>query len=335
MLEWQWPWAFALLPLPLLVRWVLRPMPVRDAALRVPHLQPFMQEGGVGGHVGLREHRSLWLPLLIWCCLLLAAARPQWLGEAMELPVSGRDLMMAVDLSGSMEVEDFELSGRMVNRLVATQVVGSEFIQRREGDRIGLILFGEQAYLQAPLTFDRQTVTTLLQEAAIGLAGDSTSIGDAIGLAIKRLRDPEQEQRVLILLTDGANTSGELSPIKAAELANDNGLRIYTIGIGADEMIVRSLFGNRRVNPSANLDELTLQNIAETTGGRYFRARDMAELNRIYGYIDELEPVSQEKQLFRPTTELYHWPLALAVLMTLMALLWNLRGRKLWRLRHG
>jgi Ca-activated chloride channel family protein len=245
--------------------------------------------------------------------LVLACARPQWLGEPIEQAISGRDLMMAVDLSRSMEAQDFILNKRPVDRLTAIKAIASDFINRRVSDRIGLILFGTQAYLQTPLTFDRKTVQTLLNEAVIGLAGDNTAIGDAIGLAVKRLKNQPDNSHVLILLTDGANTAGEVTPLKAAELAAANKLKIYTIGIGADEMLVPSLFGNRKVNPSQDLDEKTLIKIAESTGGYYYRARNTDELNNIYMRLDELEPVEKDKQYFRPRTELYMYPLALAL----------------------
>jgi Ca-activated chloride channel family protein len=250
-----------------------------------------------------------------------AAARPRWVGEQLELPVSGRDLMLAVDLSGSMEIEDFVIDGDAVDRLTATKYVASDFIARRNGDRLGLILFGRNAYLQTPLTFDLTTVRTLLLESVIGLAGKETAIGDAIGLAIKRLKDNDEQSRVLILLTDGANTAGEVTPLKAAELAATHGLKIYTIGIGADEMIRRTLFGRQRVNPSRDLDEKTLRAIAEQTGGQYFRARDTAELERIYTQLDELEPVEAEQQTFRPVQALFVWPLAAALAISTLVVL--------------
>lgn len=318
MIHFAWPWLWLLLPLPWLVRVLLPPLPPRDdAALRVPFARDFTPAGG-GARTTARAGWPLWLALLAWGLLVASATRPQWLGEPVELPVSGRDLMLAVDLSGSMEVEDFQLQGKVVNRLVATKAVASEFIDRRVGDRLGLILFGQQAYLQTPLTFDRQTVKQLLLESAIGLAGKETAIGDAIGLAVKRLRDHPVDSRVLILLTDGANTAGEVSPLKAAELAADVQLKIYTIGIGADEMVVRSLFGSRRVNPSQDLDEKTLTTIAEKTGGRYFRARNIEQLQQIYALLDELEPVDDDSQYFRPTRALYPWPLGGALLFGLM-----------------
>ena len=166
---------------------------------------------------------------------------------------------------------------------------------------------------------------TLLNESVIGLAGDNTAIGDAIGLAVKRLKNQAANSRVLILMTDGANTAGEISPLKAAELAAASHLKIYTIGIGADEMIVRSLFGNRKVNPSRDLDENTLVKIAESTGGRYFRARNADELNNIYMLLDELEPVEKDKQYFRPRSELYIWPLSLALVLVTVICLSRLR----------
>src|SRR5690606_33514544 len=199
-----------------------------------------------------------------------AAARPQWLGEPQDVPRSGRDLLLAVDTSGSMSIEDMQLAGRAVPRFTAIQAIAADFVRRREGDRVGLILFGSRAYLLVPLTFDLKTIAAQLTGSAIGLAGRETAIGDAVGLAVKRLRDRPQEQRVLVLLTDGVNTAGELDPDKATELAVANDLRIYTIGIGADRLRVDSLFGSRVVNPSADLDEAMLTRMAEATGGRYF-----------------------------------------------------------------
>ncbi len=333
MIQFEWLWAFAALPLPLLLRLLLpAAKSQQDAALRVPFIEDFQNIGARAIRFKQR-HWPLLLASLAWLCLVTAAARPQWLGEPIELPTSGRDLMLAVDMSGSMDTPDFQLGGRVVNRLEATQAIAGEFIQRRVGDRVGLILFGEQAYLQTPLTFDRDTVRTLLYEAVIGLAGQATAIGDAIGLMVKRLGDAPTTDQVMILLTDGANTAGEVAPLKAAELAADKGLKIYTIGIGADEMVVQSLFGRQRVNPSADLDEDVLTAIADTTGGRYFRARDTEELKQIYNLIDQLELTEQEAQVFRPLQALYVYPLGAAMaLATLLILALSLPGL---RRRHG
>ena len=317
MISFQWPWLGLLLPLPFVLRWLLPPKPkAEQAALIVPFLDDFPSGAS---HTISRE--TLW-PLRVagfaWIFLVIACTRPQWLGDPLELAVNGRDLMLAVDVSGSMEEKDFIIDNKRYDRLTATKYVVSDFVQRRIGDRLGLILFGTHAYLHVPLTFDRKTVQTLLNEAFIGITEDEpqTSIGDAIGLAVKRLQDEKADSRVLILLTDGANTAGELTPLKAAEIAAEHQLKIYTIGIGADEILVRSLFGTRRVNPSADLDEKTLRAIAEKTGGRYFRARNTEELEQIYQLLDELEPVEKDKQFFRPRSELYAWPLGLALALT-------------------
>ncbi len=327
MLSFAWPWAFVALPLPFLA-WRLLPeaTTLQEAGLRVPALSRYSILTGRAETEQLLNWR-LWVAALAWILLVTAAARPEYIGEELDVPVSGRNLMLAVDLSGSMDQKDFELGATRVDRLTATKAVASDFINRREGDRIGLILFGERAYLQVPLTLDRTTVTTLLMEAFIGLAGEKTAIGDAITLAVKRIHEQEQDggEQVLILLTDGANTAGEVEPIKAAELARQVGLRVYTIGIGAEQLEVSSLVGGRRrINPSADLDEATLTQIAEITGGRYFRARDTAGLQDIYRLVDELEPVEEPEAGFRPVRSLFFVPLAgayaLAVLMCLASL---------------
>ncbi|RLB73476.1 MAG: BatB protein [Deltaproteobacteria bacterium] len=331
MIHFVWPWAFILLPLPWLIYKFWPPaLAAEEAALWVPTLAPF---AGVQHQRSRRKGRwQLPLALCCWLLLLGATARPQWLGDPIELPVSGRNLLLAVDLSGSMQTEDFYLDGETVNRLTALKAVAGKFIQQRVGDRLGLILFGDQPYVQVPLTFDRRTVEQLLDEAAIGLAGQKTAIGDAIGLAVKRLDGGAGEEQVLILLTDGANTAGQLKPLKAAELAAAEGLKIYTIGLGAETMEVRGFFFNQTVNPSADLDEETLTAIAQQTGGRYFRARDTNQLAKIYAELDRLEPVERDHNVYRPISELYPWPLGLVLFFSLLLLLLpQLPQRTGWR----
>ena len=326
MIDFEWPWLILLLPLPYFVYRFAEPVDASPgSALRVPFLEDFI--GAVADERGKSSLWFLWIAVVAWLLLILSGMRPQWSGGLIEVPVSGRELMLAVDLSGSMEQRDFVLRGRKVDRLTATKQVAGDFIERRIGDHIGLILFGERAYLQAPLTFDRETVKTLLHESVIGLAGKATAIGDAIGLAVKRLRERDESQRVLVLLTDGANTAGVVEPLEAAELARKEGLKIYTIGVGADEALERSLFGFRKVNPSADLDEVALKEIADLTGGVYFRARDVEELEKIYALIDELEPIEQDVQKFRPRKSLYHWPLAIALSLGLLLITMKIRGR--------
>jgi Ca-activated chloride channel family protein len=317
-----WPWLLLLAPLPWLLRLLLPASPSGDLqALRVPWFSAV-----AGGKAGWM--RRPWLALvaaLIWLLLLFAASRPQWIGEIESLPVSGRDLLLAVDISGSMDTQDMILNRTAVNRLKVVKKVAGEFIKRRHGDRVGLILFGSRAYLQTPLTFDTETTATLLDESEIGLAGRETAIGDAIGLAVKRLRDDAASDRVLVLLTDGANTSGEVQPLQAAEFAARDGLTVYTVGVGADEMMVQDFFGSRVVNPSADLDEDTLRTIAEQTGGRYFRARDAKGLEKIYEILDELEPVESDVEIIRPVDELFYWPMGLAYALALLAALFSIR----------
>ena len=328
-----WPWMLLALPLPLLSRAILSPVTEsQEAGLKVPNFKGFAVLTNRAKSEQLMNWR-VWLAVIAWILLVLAAARPERIGDELDVPVSGRNLMLAVDLSGSMDAKDFELGNRRVDRLTATKAVASDFIERRKGDRIGLILFGERAYLQVPLTLDRETVKILLMEAFIGLAGEKTAIGDAITLAVKRIHDQEAigEEQVLVLLTDGANTAGEIDPVKAAELAQQIGLRIYTIGIGAEQMEVPSVTGGlRRVNPSADLDEETLTAIAELTDGQYFRAKDTAGLQDIYRLLDELEPVDEPEAGFRPVKSLYYWPLAGALVLTVFLCVMSLlQGIKL------
>jgi Ca-activated chloride channel family protein len=317
-----WVWLLLLLPLPwLLRRWLSAAPRGGTLALRVPWFRSVSDSGASW----MRQPLLAAAAGLAWALLMLAAARPQWVGEIETLPITGRDLLLAVDISGSMDTQDMMLAGRNVNRLAMVKKVAGEFIERRKGDRVGLVLFGSRAYLQTPLTFDTETTAILLAESEIGLAGRETAIGDAIGLAVKRLRQDAASERVLILLTDGANTSGEVEPLQATEFAAREGLRIYTVGVGADEMMVRDFFGTRLVNPSADLDEDTLRAIAERTGGAYFRARDAADLARIYQKLDELEPVESDQEAVRPVDELFYWPLAAALLVALAALAYMLR----------
>lgn len=317
-----WPWLLLLAPVPWLLRLLIPALTSNDLqALRVPWFS--FVAGGKGGW--MRKPLLAFVATLVWLLLVVAASRPQWVGEIESLPVTGRDLLLAVDISGSMDTQDMILNNQAVNRLKVVKKVAGEFIQRRHGDRVGLILFGSRAYLQTPLTFDTETTATLLDESEIGLAGRETAIGDAIGLAVKRLRDDAAADRVLVLLTDGANTSGEVQPLQASGFAARDGLTVYTVGVGADEMMVQDFFGSRVVNPSADLDEDTLRAIAEQTGGRYFRARDARSLEKIYEILDELEPVESDVEIIRPVDEWFYWPLGAAYLLALIAALVSIR----------
>jgi Ca-activated chloride channel family protein len=323
MIEWLWPWVVVLLPLPWLVRRFAPPARSQDAALRAPFFSEWETlSAGQGKQVQGANQLPVILIWLLWICLLISAARPVWIGDPIELPNSGRDLMLAVDISGSMRIEDMQVGQAVARRIDAVKQVGADFIARRVGDRLGLILFGSNAYVQSPLSFDTATVKRFLLEAQIGFAGQETAIGDAIGLAVKRLKERPAESRVLVLLTDGADTASTVTPLDAARLAQNLGIRIYTIGIGADELTLPGLFGSsfgsRQVNPSADLDEEGLQEIASLTGGRYFRARDPQELANIYALLDQLEPVEQSSSTYRPRQALGYLPLTLALILSFL-----------------
>jgi Ca-activated chloride channel family protein len=322
MFEFAWWMLLFTLPLPLLV-YLLIPAKAKTSqvALYFPHVSQ-LQQGNKPSNK--RSAPKFFIMSLAWIALVLACARPIWFGEPISIPSEGRDLMLAVDLSGSMQQTDMLVNGQQVDRLDMVKSVMDSFIERRVGDRIGLILFADTAYLQTPLTFDRSTVNQLLDESVIGLVGDSTAIGDAIGLAVKRFSQKERSNRVLVLLTDGRNTAGNITVEQSLELAIANKVTIYSIGVGAEEQIQNSFFGQRRVNPSMDLDERTLIEISRKTGGEYFRARSADELEQIYGLLDVLEPVEGTEQTLRPRMELYYYPMlasfALAGLLALLPL---------------
>ncbi|MCL1141608.1 vWA domain-containing protein [Shewanella gaetbuli] len=311
MLSFSWPLVFLLLPLPFFIR-------QSKTVDQGGHLQLPGASQSITQQSQRKVSRSRKLYWLMWLGLLCAIARPQWLGEPIELPSQGRDLMMAVDLSGSMQIEDMVIDGRVVNRFSLIQHVMADFIERRNGDRLGLILFADHAYLQAPLTQDRRSVAKFLNDAQIGLVGKQTAIGEAIALAVKRFDQVEESNRVLILLTDGTNNAGNINPELAADIAAKRNVTIYTIGVGADILERRTIFGKERVNPSMDLDEAQLQNLANKTNGQYFRARNTEELEKIYQTIDQLEPVSREQLSYRPKKEWFYWPLLLSLLCSIL-----------------
>lgn len=306
MIHFEWPWMLLSAPLPwLFARWLPPARPL-GAALFLPFAAQ------VGPRLAPATPRAprwrLLLFMLVWALMLLAAARPQWLGEPQPVETTGRRLLLAVDTSGSMAAQD--MAGRM-SRLQVVKSVAGDFIRRRHGDQVGLIMFGTRPYLQAPLSTDLDTIGQFLEEASIGMAGPATALGDAIGLALKRLqaeRNAEgaapdaQRETVLVLLTDGSSNAGEMPPLPAARLAAAQRLRIYTIGVGSEE--------------DSDLDEDTLKAIANDTGGAYFRATDAAALQQAYALMDQLEPAAAQDRWVRPSDEWFAWPLALALLLS-------------------
>ncbi len=314
MIHLEWPWMLLAAPLPwLFARW-LPPARPRAAALFLPFAAQLAQRTAPA--TARAPRWRLLLFALVWALMLAAAARPQWLGEPQPVATTGRRLLLAVDTSGSMAAQD--MAGRMSRLQVVKQVAG-DFIRRRHGDQVGLIMFGTRPYLQAPLSTDLDTINQFLDEASIGMAGPATALGDAIGLALKRLqaeRDNDRDsdrnsegaapdarrQTVLVLLTDGSSNAGEMPPLPAARLAAAQHLRVYTIGVGSDD--------------DSDLDEDTLKAIANETGGAYFRATDAAALQQAYALMDQLEPAAAQDRWVRPSDEWFAWPLALALLLS-------------------
>lgn len=324
MFEFTYLWLFLLIPLPFIARHFL-----------TAHKRPFTQlwlplaNGLLADQNTTKQHYfNKALPWLIWVLLLTALAKPIWYGQPIRLQQKSRNMIVAIDLSGSMHLADMRLNGQQVDRLTLIKSLLTDFIATRKGDRLGLILFADHAYLQTPLTFDLRTISTMVNKSQIGLVGIQTAIGEAIALANKRFIENKNKQRVLILLTDGANTAGVVGPIKAAKQAAKDHITIYTIGIGADVMIEHTLFGNKRVNPSSDLDTAELTKISTMTGGQYFRARNQQDLSNIYKKINQLEPIKAGFLEFRPTKNLFYWPLSGAfALLILSFILFRLRRR--------
>ena len=317
MFELALPLVFIILPLPLLIWFLVPEAPnFMPAALKVPFFNALVgaidkkkSEAAFGGKIILL--------FIIWFLLLLALSGPRFVGKPQPLAREGYNIMLALDLSGSMELTDMTMHGRKASRLAVVKHAAKEFVKERTGDKIGLILFGSNAYLQTPLTYDHNNVLQRIDDATVGLAGKTTSIGDAIGLSVKRLQSVPKSGRIIILLTDGVNNSGVLAPLKAALLAHGENIKVYTIGLGSEASTgtLDGLFFN--MNATADLDEDTLKEVAKITGGRYFRATDSKSLQNIYKIINQIVAVSQDQATIRPQHDYYPWPLALGMLLFL------------------
>ena len=313
-IEFVWWWALILLPLPLLV-YKLLPQESQQAEIKLAYLPDNTHSNKP------KQKLQKTLSIAIWTLLIIACARPVWFGDPIEFQPKYRDLMLVVDLSGSMQKEDMNLDGEFTDRLTAVKKVLSDFVAKRKGDRLGVVLFGNHAYLQTPLTADRQAVIQQINQTVIGLVGQNTAMGDGIGLGTKTFVDSNAPQRVMVLLSDGGNTAGVLDPIEAAEIAKKYNATIYTVGVGAGEMMVKEFFMTRKVDTAADLDEKTLTQIAEVTGGQYFRARDAEQLEAIYETINQLEPVSSDTQTWRPQSEWFRYPLSAALGLSVLLFL--------------
>lgn len=309
------PYAFVLLALIPLVMWYRRRhRPVAMAATAVQSVND------IGPSPALTLRRMM--PLLYYLMLILlvtALARPQWGTRRMPVTTEGVNIILAMDLSGSMGAMDFSHNGRPITRLRAVKMVVRDFIAQRGGDRIGLVVFGSQAYTQLPLTQDYQTIAAILDRLEIGAAGPNTAIGDAIGISLKRIADIKSRANVIILLSDGSSNSGEFEPQVAAGIARDKGVKIHTIGVGgtgrAPFLVDDPIFGKRQIYQQVKLDETTLRAIAKETDGLYFHARDLAGLKKIYATIDTLEKTKVEAPGFAEYNELYTYLLLPAILL--------------------
>jgi len=323
-------WFLILLPLPMFMYIILpKSKTTKQVALKVPFFTQIKESVSKSSLKGLHKISILkYLMISIWILIVISGAGIQWLGKPVPVSQSGRDLMMAIDLSGSMAIQDMKKGDKMESRYDLVIRVANQFIEQRQGDRVGLILFGSKAYLQTPLTFDTKTVAAMLNDSSIGIAGPTTAIGDAIGLGVKKMMDDKNQSKAFILLTDGENNSGVLHPLQAAELAKKQGIKIYTIALGGGTMVVNGRFGSQLVNTSEDLDTSTLEKISEMTGGRYFRAKDSKDLQEIYADIDKMEPIDIDKMVIRPTTYLYPWTLGPAIILSfILSAIWLNRRR--------
>jgi Ca-activated chloride channel family protein len=327
MFEFAWPWLLLLLPLPILAWWLLPPFRARQASVQVPFFVRLAAATGQtpqrGAVVLQRRVVQMIVAALIWILVMAALARPQWVGDPVTRELSARDLILAIDISGSMDQRDFRTAnGEMLTRLEGVKRVIKEFIARRRGDRVALILFGTRPYVQVPFTQDLQTAQELLEQAQVGMAGQQTAIGDTIGLAIKTFAGSSAKQKLLILLTDGNDTASRVPPEHAADIARQNEVAIYTVGVGDP-----AASGENRVDLSV------LQAVAATTGGHFFRAEDGAQLQAIYADIDRLAPAKLQTLSWRPKLPLFQWPLGAAVILSLSLRLVLLLGSEWSRVR--
>ena len=298
-------WIFALLPLPWLVRAILPPRRTARVAVRVPfgdRLRAATAAGGAVSRVTKQASRQI-LPALVWLLVLAALARPQWIAAPLTKNLPTRDLLLLVDLSGSMRQEDFtDAGGKKVDRLTAVKEVLGDFLVRRDGDRVGLVVFGDAPFLQAPFSTDLSLSRRLLEETAVGMAGPRTAFGDAIGLGVTLFDNSDAPAKTIIALTDGNDTASQVPPGEAARVAKERGIRIHTVAIGDPTTV-----GEEK------LDVEALRVVAQSSGGSYFFAGDRQELAGIYTQLDKIETRQVKVISHRPRNDLFYWPLLAAL----------------------
>jgi Ca-activated chloride channel homolog len=322
MFSFAWPWMAVLLVLPFLVHGMGKRARIDDAQsapeIFFPNINRlkriFPQQEAI------KPANGLYLPALalLWLCLVSALMRPELVDQFAQLRTSGYDLMLAVDLSGSMQALDYQRNGEQISRIDIVKSVVSNFISQRQGDRVGLILFGSNAYLHVPLTLDTLSVRNMLNNVAVGEAGDQTAIGDAIGLAVHNLRSRPEKSRVIVLLTDGIDNASTIPPLEAAELARQYGIKIYTIGVGGKGLVPFPQGFGQTVLTEFDLDEGLLQKIASATGGSYFRAANTQALQNIYVQINKLEKTNADARTYTISRPLYRYPIAIALILLLL-----------------
>jgi len=312
------PWLLALLPLPLLVWWLMPPYREETASVRLPFFGEVAEAAGLRPSPGAVIPKTNWLQKLLapvtWGLIVLALARPQLVEPPIQKIEPARDLLLALDLSQSMDTKDFrDPRGQMVPRVEAVRQVVDGFVQRRTGDRIGLIVFGDAAYPQVPFTLDHKTVRAMLAAMVPGMAGPRTALGDSVGLGIKLFEASQAPEKVLVLLTDGNDTASKMPPDRAADIAKQRGIRIHTIAIG-----------DPNATGESKVDVATLQKVAAATGGRYFFGQDQRELEAVYATLDRITPANQKTLTWRPKRELFHYPLGVVVglLLAYQMLMW-------------
>lgn len=337
-LHFEWPWMIVLLLVPLLVR-LLLPAAQRQnkpPVIRFPHLDILRAAfGGFSPAQKTANRLFTVLALLFWVLLTLALMRPQIVDQMSEVEHQGYDIILAVDLSGSMRALDFATEDNMVNRLDVAKDVVADFVLDRRHDRNGLVLFGDYAYQYAPLTPDTQAIAKMLKDTVTSMAGDGTAIGDAIGLSVKALRARPEGSRIVILLTDGEDTASSIPPPQAAKLAQDYGIKIHTIGIGSNGLVPYPDQYGRIVMADMRLDEKLLQQIADTTGGTYYRVTDPQALKKVYDEINHLEKSKSETRRYLIRTPLYRYPLGMALACLLLMALIPVFQRAAGRIRRA
>lgn len=318
-IEFYWPYAGLLLLC--ILPWYFWGKKRESTPYLKSYLTEVMEKIRPSGMATTSNKKALWLNFLAWTLLVLALMRPAFVGDPIEVVRSGRSLMLTLDISESMEARDLHINGEPLDRLSVAKSVLLDFIDHRKGDRLGLVVFGAEAFLHAPLSFDRAMIKRFLLDTQIGFAGPKTAIGNAIGLSVKKLLEEKDGERVMILLTDGQNNSGQLEPLKAAEMAKQYRIKVYIVGLGASRIMVDGFFGPSAINPSQDLDaaEPELKSIASMTGGRYFRAKDSEGLLKIYDEIDAMEPVKIDNLVAIPRKELFYWPIIMLIVLAFLS----------------